>query len=380
MEGPPRVVYWLRKDLRLHDNVVWTHVARAKALLPVFVFDPLFYRPDARSGLALPRCGAQRVARELEALRDLRDGLGGLASGLSVVYGPPERELPLLCRAMGATQVHCSRDDAWDEMQVERRVREALQHCGATLHVHETMLLVDAAQGDGAPLPLSFSKWRLKSFRPTQVPAPLNAPVALPPLPVFPLEPVPDRAALAAALGLPHLAQPLVPDARTALPALSAGERGALERVEDYFHRRALVHRYDRSRNGLIGEHYSTKFSPWLALGALSPRLVWREIDRVDGHVKKSAACEALRLELLWRDYFHLLGRQCGASVFWWRSLRGQRPAPPVPDAAAFERWCRGETGNAFVDACMRELRATGFLSNRGRQNAASYLIFDLKQ
>jgi len=46
---------------------------------------------------------------------------------------------------------------------------------------------------------------------------------------------------------------------------------------------------------------------------------------------------------------------------------------------AQFEDWTRGKTGNAFIDANMIELRKTGFMSNRGRQNAASFLINDLQ-
>ena len=86
------------------------------------------------------------------------------------------------------------------------------------------------------------------------------------------------------------------------------------------------------------------------------------------------------RPELVWRDYFRLLARRAGAGFFRRAGLRGQLPKPASPDPAVLARWTQGRTGNAFGDAIMRELAATGFMSNRGRQNAASYLIHDLRQ
>ena len=78
----------------------------------------------------------------------------------------------------------------------------------------------------------------------------------------------------------------------------------------------------------------------------------------------------------MWRDYFRFLHLKYGRRLYRATGL-GRQPAPGH-DPAAFQRWCRGETGEALVDAAMRELAATGFMSNRLRQLAASYLIHDL--
>ncbi|RZK46196.1 MAG: hypothetical protein EOO59_19670 [Hymenobacter sp.] len=185
---------------------------------------------------------------------------------------------------------------------------------------------------------------------------------------------------IAARLGQPSLLR-IRPDRRTALPAQGGGETAALARLHDYAVARHLIGRYDDTRNQLLGEAFSTKFSAWLANGSLSPRRVWAAIDTYDtAHGPRSKGAMQLRLELLWRDYFLLLAQKAGPDFFRWRGLRGQLPKPTQPDKEAFQAWAAGRTGNAFVDANMRELAATGFMSNRGRQNVASYLIHDLHQ
>jgi deoxyribodipyrimidine photo-lyase len=185
---------------------------------------------------------------------------------------------------------------------------------------------------------------------------------------------------LAAQLGQPSLL-PMRPDHRSARPAQGGGETAALARLHDYAVERHLIGRYDDTRNQMLGEAFSTKFSAWLANGSLSARQVWAAINAYDlTHGPRSKGAMQLRLELLWRDYFILLAQKAGPNFFRWRGLRGQQPKPTQPDKEAFQAWAAGHTGNAFVDANMRELEATGFMSNRGRQNVASYLIHDLHQ
>jgi len=96
-----------------------------------------------------------------------------------------------------------------------------------------------------------------------------------------------------------------------------------------------------------------------------------------------------LYFELLWRDYFRLLHHKYGVRLYHAQGLRGApaaqadltnpppRRAPPL-GAANLERWCTGRTGTPLVDAAMRELRASGYLSNRLRQVVASFWIFEM--
>ncbi len=82
--------------------------------------------------------------------------------------------------------------------------------------------------------------------------------------------------------------------------------------------------------------------------------------------------------ELLWRDFFRMMGKKHGNAIFHKGGTKGEAPQSRT-DPAAFETWMNGLTGSPFVDANMRELALTGFMSNRGRQNVASYLAKDLR-
>jgi len=156
------------------------------------------------------------------------------------------------------------------------------------------------------------------------------------------------------------------------------GETAALARLQDYFYTQRHLPNYKETRNGMLGSEFSTRFSPWLAVGALSPALIWQESLRYESNYGRNDGSEWLRFELLWREYFRLLSRRWGSRLF--RAGGGGPGAHPNPRPAglAFERWCNGQTGHPFIDAQMTELAATGWMSNRGRQVVASYLVHQL--
>ena len=375
------VLYWLRNDLRLHDNEALAALpAATTALLPVYCFDPVTLGPDAYLGL--PRTGPHRLAFLLETLADLQQRYAALGSGIHFAVGRPEDVLPALARQLGAQAVLASTEHTTEEEEAEDAVIDALGP-QIPLRRFETLTLLHPADLPIpiGSLPFSFSKFRFDVASKVTVRPPLPTPRQLPPLPMgFAPAPLPVAELVATQLGQPLQARP-APDRRSALPALGGGETAGLARLHDYAVERHLIGRYDDTRNQLLGEAFSTKFSPWLANGSLSARQIWAAIDAYDAtHGARSKGALQLRLELLWRDYFRLLAQKAGADFFRWRGLRDQLPKPTQPNKAVFQSWATGRTGNAFVDANMRELAATGFMSNRGRQNVASYLIHDLHQ
>ncbi|RMF02899.1 MAG: DASH family cryptochrome, partial [Bacteroidetes bacterium] len=169
-----------------------------------------------------------------------------------------------------------------------------------------------------------------------------------------------------------------VPDSRAVLP-FKGGETAGLERLRYYLWDTDLVKTYKETRNGLIGSDYSSKLSPWLAQGCLSPKQVYHELKRYEAERGANKSTYWLFFELLWRDFFRLQAKKHGDRIF----LRGGTKGEEIPglrnDWRLFGRWLEGETGVPFIDANMRELNLTGFMSNRGRQNVASFLVKDLK-
>ena len=125
-------------------------------------------------------------------------------------------------------------------------------------------------------------------------------------------------------------------------------------------------------------QHFSTKFSPWLACGAISAAMIYAGLKRFEVERGANDSTYWIWFELLWRDYFRFLHLQHGKKLHRKQGLGGFELANVPSNKQGFTRWCEGRTGEPLVDAGMHELAATGWLSNRMRQIVASYLIHDL--
>jgi deoxyribodipyrimidine photo-lyase len=156
------------------------------------------------------------------------------------------------------------------------------------------------------------------------------------------------------------------------------GETEALKRLNAYIWTQDLLKTYKETRNGLIGADYSSKFSAWLGLGCLSPRKIYEEIQKYERSRVKNQSTYWLIFELIWRDYFRFVALKFGDKIFKVEGIREEN-IDWKHDKVNFYKWLNGETGIPFVDANMRELKLTGFMSNRGRQNVTSFLTKDLK-
>jgi deoxyribodipyrimidine photo-lyase len=107
--------------------------------------------------------------------------------------------------------------------------------------------------------------------------------------------------------------------------------------------------------------------------------MVYHEIKKYEAERGENKSTYWLIFELLWRDYFRLIGKKHGNVIFQKGGILGKPDKSWVDDERIFRIWANGDTGIPFIDANMRELSATGFMSNRGRQNVASFLVKDLK-
>lgn len=177
------------------------------------------------------------------------------------------------------------------------------------------------------------------------------------------------------------LSEPYKTDPRSAFP-FQGGETAALQRLNEYFFQSKLISTYKETRNGLLGHAYSSKFSPWLAHGCISPRFITSELQRYEKAHGENESTYWLYFELLWRDYFKFVAVKYGNHMFFLEGMLGYNGARKdkswSTNRLSFDRWKEGNTGIPFVDANMRELSTTGFVSNRGRQNVASFLTNDI--
>ncbi len=359
---------WLRNDLRLHDNETLARAARdAEFVVPVYCLDP---RHFATTSFGFPKTGAFRAQFLLESLSDTRLHLRNIGADLIIRRGKPEEILPALAKEYAAQSV-CFHEEVTDE---ELRVEEALLDNLAVQGVKDvsfwgsTLYHLDDLPFNTEKLPDVFTQFRKMVEKSAKVRPTFPAPQAL----MLPTGIESGEIPTVQDLGL----APASMDARAVLP-FKGGETQALERLNDYFWLKNCLKDYKETRNGLIGADYSSKFSAWLALGCISPRTIYEEVQRYERERVANDSTYWLVFELLWRDFFRFVARKYDTALFRRNGIMNVSKKWKE-DWNAFEAWKQGTTGVPFVDANMKELLLTGFMSNRGRQNVASYLVRDL--
>lgn len=296
--------------------------------------------------------GAQRWWLH-HSLERLDESFRRLGSRLILRRGKAEIELAGLAEEIGSRRVHATRhyEPWWRE--AERKVGDALElvlHSGSTLVPPEQV-----RTGAGAPFKIYTPWWRALQDR-LPPDEPLKAPRELQPPSRWPRSDDLDSWGLL----------PTHPDwASQFQEEWRPGEAAALERLGD-FAGRVEDYAAQRDRPGSEG---TSRFSPHLHFGELSPRLIWDALPKEAG--------EKFRKELAWRDFSHNvmlaqphIGEEAGRPAF------ADFPWRTGSEADSdFEAWSRGRTGYPIVDAGMRQLWATGWMHNRVRMIAASFLV-----
>jgi deoxyribodipyrimidine photo-lyase len=168
-----------------------------------------------------------------------------------------------------------------------------------------------------------------------------------------------------------------ITDPRSAFP-FAGDEASGLARLRHYCLDTDGLHHYKDRRNGLVGTEFSSKFSPYLAIGSLSVRRIWQTVLDYQARCGADEGSEWLKQELLWREFFLWTAQRHGASFGAPGGLQNRR-SEAIEDRELFARWCRGRSGHPLIDAQLNELRSTGYLSNRGRQWVASHFINELR-
>ena len=147
--------------------------------------------------------------------------------------------------------------------------------------------------------------------------------------------------------------------------------------MDHYFWKTKKLSFYKQTRNGLLGVDYSSKFSAWLANGSISARQIYWEIISYEKEIKKNQSTYWLIFELIWRDYFKYISLKHQDSIFHLGGIL-KKEYDWENDIEIIKNWINGTTKEPFVNANMIELKKTGWMSNRGRQNVASYFAKDL--
>uniref|UniRef100_A0A0G4ICR8 Cryptochrome DASH n=1 Tax=Chromera velia CCMP2878 TaxID=1169474 RepID=A0A0G4ICR8_9ALVE len=383
------VICLLRNNLRWHDNVVLSHAFSSTAdfVIPLFCWDSFDFK--ATHWYGFPRFSPRRFRFLQECVIDLDATLRSKGSALVSRSGDHRCVLLEVLRELEAdgvkvVEVVMEEEPCTEEKRVERRVQKTCAEAGIAFSLLWARTLVHKRDLPFSErLPDVFTQFR-KRAEAVQIREEAQMPSRSKPLPPS-LEAaasqtnkcfIPPRETL----GLPPLsggAKDEETDERSVLP-FKGGETAALERLHGYFFERDCLKSYKQTRNGLVGADYSSKFSPWLATGCLSPRRAYWEVKRYEEERVSNDSTYWLVFELLWRDYFIFVSLKYGSSLFLSGGIQGKDLWWEKPDRL-FEAWRDGHTGVPFIDANMRELALSGFQSNRGRQNVASFLTKDMR-
>lgn len=346
------VLLWLRRDLRLADQAALVAACANGPVIPVYVLDdetPRHRRMGGASRWWLHHSLAS-LAREFEAA----------GSRLILRSGRAADVMAALAAETGAAGVHAIRHyEPW-WINAERALAKALPD-GVALHLHDGNYLLPpgtARTGSGGMFKIYTPFWRaLSAYMPPRAPLPAPASILAP-------SSWPESESLAD-WGL----LPTRPDWATGFADWQPGSAGAADLVERF---RAGASRYDSRRN-LPSIEGTSRLSPHLHFGEVSPAMLWHAFADAGGEV------ETFVKELVWRDYAQNLivmlpelGRINGKAQF--DALPWRDPADPEV-AADIRAWQQGSTGYPIVDAGMRQLWATGWMHNRVRMIAASFLI-----
>jgi deoxyribodipyrimidine photo-lyase len=367
-----QILLWYRNDLRLHDHQPLNQALRGGAsVVPLYCFDD---RHFGRTQFGFPKTGAFRSQFLLESVADLQNSWRSRGSDLILRRGLPEVEIPKLAAELGITDIyyHCevTAEEIAVSMALERSLKSVNINCKSFWG--HTLYQLDDLPFDLPNLPELFTKFRKDVERNSQIQSFSPAPINLPPLPAVAQNQQRGNLPSLAELGLevPEI------DSRGVL-AFHGGETAGIDRLDQYIWQGDRLRVYKETRNGMLGADYSSKFSPWLALGCLSPRYIHHQVKQYEHDRIANDSTYWLIFELLWRDYFRFICAKHGNQIFKQSGLQGV-DLTWKEDWQRFDLWREGNTGFPLVDANMRELAATGFMSNRGRQNVASFLTKNL--
>ena len=362
-------IVWFRNDLRVQDQAsLFRAVSAHKKVLGVYCFDNRLTQPGK---YGFPKLGTYRRNFIAESLESLTKNLLELGIPLFVLNGTAQSILPLVIERAKATSIYYQEEWTQEESDEIDFLKKTLADVSWHPSYDQFLFHPEDLNFPVSETPEVFTTFRKKVEKKVPVRSCLPA--------VTENHKTSERIDLQdLSIDPSEIKTNFSIDARSAFP-FRGGEEEALTRMDEYFWKTDGLSRYKHTRNGLIGTEYSSKFSSWLAVGCISPRNIYHEVKRYEKERIKNQSTYWLVFELIWRDYFKYVSLKHGNKIFMKKGIREEEKTWRQ-DEKVIQSWIDGTTSDSFVNANMIELKKTGWMSNRGRQNVASFFVHNLGQ
>jgi deoxyribodipyrimidine photo-lyase len=352
---------WFTDDLRVHDNqALYLASQRSEPLVCLYCVDEDWFKPNQ---YGLKRIGDQRWQFLNETLHALNVSLKKYGQRLCILLGSPVAVIGNIIEKYNITSIYCNSQAGYYENRNWQTLKD--KYVSVSFNRVESSTLFAGHQLTHIDeFPKTFSKFRhhVDSIDFT----------------IDPLINISHRIELILppAISIDNSELPTVID-NNPNTSFVGGEKVALEHLTAYFLSAAPSTYFD-TRNELEGWLLSTKLSPWLANGCLSPRKIVSSLLEYEENHGENKSTRWIYFELLWREYFHWYAYHYGKDMFAFRGIVNKKLLTSFYPQR-FKQWCHGKTPYPIVNACMNQLNSTGYLSNRGRQIVSSCLVNELQ-
>lgn len=293
-----KILVWFRNDLRLHDNEMLVEaIAKSDCILPVYFFDPRYFGAEESAGLT----GSLKTSFLLESVQALRDSFRQYGGDLLVIHGEPEAHLVRLVEEFEITEVYHHREVAAKETEISAHAEDLLWKVKINLKhfIGHTLYNKEDLPFPIKDIPNVFAQFKKKTERDAIVKA---------------CFPVPQEIKFVENAEWGEL--PAVVDLGAEVLTLPedrarGGEQEGIAHLDELLEEGAALN-VKKSKVTIGQPGFTSRLSPWLALGCLSPRKVYWQVKAAEAKYGSNPNFNQLILGLLWRDYFRFMFKKYG--------------------------------------------------------------------
>ncbi len=369
MQQQQTALIWFTNNLRTIDNAtLFEGCKKHQKVIAVYCFNPNHFKKDEFGFIKTEKFRAEFL---IASVKDLKARLKKLNITLLIFLEEPSNIIPKISKQYNIESIYTQKEFTSEETNCIKKVKNRLPKEVKIIETYNQFLY----EPENTPFaiqqtPITFSNFRKKIEKYGEI----NPELFIEKKDTNNLIENESKTPTLLELGLTKVKQ----NPKSAFPFLG-GETEALKRIDNYFFATKKISFYKQTRNGLVGKDYSSKLSPWLANGNISAKTIYWKLKKYEDEFESNQSTYWLYFELLWRDFFKYTALKHENKLFKVNGIQEKEYIYKY-NKTNIENWINGTTSEPFVNANMIELKETGWMSNRGRQNVASYFTKELHQ